>query len=198
MALGNRLTACFWEDQWIGGRSISKIAPQLYACIPKRRRKLYTVADGVQANSWARGIHGVLGIQEIGQYLLIWQAIQHTTLSTETDHLFWKWTTGSYSAQSWYKATFQWSILCSAWKIIWRNWAPPRVKFFHSLAHQDRCWTADHLPHRGLQHNPACLLCGQAAETMVHLILSCPFSKQMWHEVLSWLRMACAPPAQES
>ena len=34
MAVGNGTTAKFWEDRWIQGRSISEIAPLLYACIP--------------------------------------------------------------------------------------------------------------------------------------------------------------------
>ena len=37
MVVGNGLTAKFWEDRWLQGRSISEIAPQLYACVPKRR-----------------------------------------------------------------------------------------------------------------------------------------------------------------
>uniref|UniRef100_A0A453EAS1 Reverse transcriptase domain-containing protein n=1 Tax=Aegilops tauschii subsp. strangulata TaxID=200361 RepID=A0A453EAS1_AEGTS len=47
MQLGNGTEALFWEDRWIGGRSVCEIAPLLYACIPKRRRKLRTVADGL-------------------------------------------------------------------------------------------------------------------------------------------------------
>jgi hypothetical protein len=50
MTVGNSTAAKFWEDRWIQGISISEIAPALYACIPKRRRKSRTVADGLQAN----------------------------------------------------------------------------------------------------------------------------------------------------
>uniref|UniRef100_A0A452YA34 Uncharacterized protein n=1 Tax=Aegilops tauschii subsp. strangulata TaxID=200361 RepID=A0A452YA34_AEGTS len=35
MMIVDGLTAKFWEDRWISGRSISEIAPLLYACIPK-------------------------------------------------------------------------------------------------------------------------------------------------------------------
>jgi hypothetical protein len=68
MTVGNRLNALFWEDRWLGGRSISEIATQLYACVPKRRRKGRTVADGMLR---ARDIHGVVGHHEIGQYLTL-------------------------------------------------------------------------------------------------------------------------------
>ena len=55
-----------------GGRSISEIAPLFYTYVSKRPRKMRTVADGLLAHNWARGIHGVLGLHEIGQYLLLW------------------------------------------------------------------------------------------------------------------------------
>jgi hypothetical protein len=32
---------------------------------------------------------------------------------------------------------------------------------------------------------------------MMHLILVCPFAKQVWHEILAWLRLTCTPPDQE-
>lgn len=35
-------------------------------------------------------------------------------------------------------ATFHDSTVCSAWKFIWKNRAPPCVKSFHSLANKDR------------------------------------------------------------
>ena len=69
--LGNGHTTLFWDDRWINSRSISEIAPQLHACIPKRKRKTRTVAEGLHANAWARDIEGTLGIHEIGQYIRV-------------------------------------------------------------------------------------------------------------------------------
>jgi hypothetical protein len=50
MIAGNGQTGRFWEDRWIDGRSVSQIAPELYACIPKRRRKGTSIADGLLAH----------------------------------------------------------------------------------------------------------------------------------------------------
>jgi len=69
MSLGDGRTAKFWEDRWLQGRSIREIAPQLYDCIPKHRRASRKVADGLHANQWAQDIRGVIGIQEVRQYL---------------------------------------------------------------------------------------------------------------------------------
>ena len=87
MILGNGQRACFWEDKWLNGCAISAIAPQLYALIPKRRRKARTVADGLLDHGWVTDIRGTLGIHEIGQFLLLWRAIAHVMLSAEPDRL---------------------------------------------------------------------------------------------------------------
>ena len=87
--------------------------------------------------------------------------------------------------------------MSASWKLIWKNWAPPRVKFFHWLADLDRCWTAERLRRHGLKHHPRCLLCDQLPESMHHLMIACPFSKGVWHDVLSWLRLTCRPPDDE-
>lgn len=90
MTIGNGQTALFWQDRWVGGKSANEIAPKLYPCIPKRWRKLRTIADGLQAHAWVRDIHGNLGVHEIGQNLLLCRAIEHTILSDEPDKLIWK------------------------------------------------------------------------------------------------------------
>jgi hypothetical protein len=81
--------------------------------------------------------------------------------------------------------------------LVWKTWAPPKVKFFHWLASMDRCWTAERLARHGLPHHQRCLLCDQATESMHHLMLECPFTRQTWHEVLAWLRMTARPPDGE-
>jgi hypothetical protein len=86
MALGNGQNAKFWEDRWINGRFVRKFAPQLYACIPKRRRKIRTVAEGLDAHHWG-DIHGTPGVHEVEQYIHLWQMIEHRQLSMEDNKL---------------------------------------------------------------------------------------------------------------
>nr|XP_020181546.1 uncharacterized protein LOC109767190 [Aegilops tauschii subsp. strangulata] len=131
MALGDGRTALFWEDRWLGGQGVRELAPMLFQCIPKQRRKTRTVAEAMTNNRWARDIQGLFGLPEIGQYLKLWHLVQYVELSNEPDKLLWSWTTnGTYTAQSCYRATFQGAMDCHSWKLIWRTWAPPRVKFF--------------------------------------------------------------------
>jgi hypothetical protein len=58
----------------------------------------------------------------------------------------------------------------------------------------DRSWMGDQLARRGLPHPPRCPLCNQAEEMMEHILTGCPFSKMMWHEVVSWIRSTSHPP----
>jgi len=52
-----------------------------------------------------------------------------------------------------------------------------------TAAHK-RCWTADRLARKGLQHPAACPLCDQAQETIDHLLVSCVFARQLWFSIL--------------
>lgn len=53
---------------------------------------------------------------------------------------------------------------------------------------QDRCWTTDRLARHGLPHDTTRTLCDQEPETMHHLLAGCSFSRQVWHEILGWVR----------
>jgi len=157
------------------------------------------VAQGLLANSCARDIHGTIGLHEIGQYIELWRILQNRTLNNEEDRAIWRWTAdGVYTASFCYLAAFQGAIACFSWKLTWKSWPPPKVKFFIWLAHLDRCWTAELLARHGLQHHPRCPLCDQAMEIIRHLLLECPVARQAWHETLTWLRMTAAPPENEA
>jgi hypothetical protein len=43
-----------------------------------------------------------------------------------------------------------------------------------------------------------CVLCDQLPEKMHHITIACPYSRHIWHEVLSWLRLPCQPPCDEA
>lgn len=55
----------------------------------------------------------------------------------------------------------------------------------------------DRLARRGLPHPPCSPLCDQAPETIQHLFFGCSFSKQVWLEILSGLRLTCRVPDDE-
>jgi hypothetical protein len=64
-----------------------------------------------------------------------------------------------------------------------QNPNPPKCRFFIWLAAHNRCWTADRLAKKGLNHHEKCLLCDQAEETLDHLLVACSFSRVFWYQL---------------
>jgi hypothetical protein len=47
------------------------------------------------------------------------------------------------------------------------------------LVLQDRCWTAERQRRHGLQDDDDCAFCSQLAESIGHLVVGCPFSREV-------------------
>ncbi|KAK1606561.1 hypothetical protein QYE76_030234 [Lolium multiflorum] len=182
MVVGDGESALFWEDRWVDGRSIKEMAPEVYALVPKRRRKVRTVREALLDRAWIPDIAGAPNALAMWQYVQLWAGFGNSSFQ--------------YTSHSCYEALFQGAITSASWELNWKSWAPPRVKFFIWLACLDRCWTGERLARRGLPHAPRCPLCDQAEETMTHLLTGCSFSKTIWFEVLSWIRSTSGPPSE--
>ena len=72
--------------------------------------------------------------------------------------------------------------------------APAKCKFFVWLVLHDRCWTADRRKRHGLQDDDTCVLCNQMSETIDHLLLGCPFSREIWFKGLRRLSWEAVTP----
>lgn len=59
-----------------------------------------------------------------------------------------------------------------------------RCRFFAWLALRNMCWTPDRLARRGLDHQERCPFYDQEEESMVHIMLQCIFTKEVW---TSWI-----------
>jgi hypothetical protein len=105
---GNGESMLFWSDQWIDGRSVASLAPDLLFVVPQRLPGSRTVASGLANNSYVSDIRGALTVPVISQFLLIWDAVLHVQLSPGVENrLIWCWTYDQrYSARSAYQAFF--------------------------------------------------------------------------------------------
>jgi hypothetical protein len=114
-------------------------------------------------------------------YLHLWNAITDVVLqsNSEDKHIFSIAPNGQYSASSAYNGFFTGSVAFDHYKMVWKFWAPPKCRFFLWLVAHNRCWTADRLQKRGLNHPPRCPLCDQEPETINHLLVSCTFSSTL-------------------
>lgn len=85
-----------------------------------------------------------------------------------------------YSATSAYAAQFYGLIENPQLRRAWDVKAEGKLKFFPWLILQNRVWTADRLAARGWPHDDICSLCDQEMESVNHLLLQCPFAKEVW------------------
>jgi hypothetical protein len=72
-------------------------------------------------------------------------------------------------------------------RLVWKAWAPPKIKFFAWLAIRNRLWMADHLEKRGWNNCGLCPLCKQTQEMVTQLFSHFRFTKKLWGLAKDWL-----------
>jgi hypothetical protein len=185
--VGDGANTLFWTDQWLHGQRILDLAPRLHALVKTRRAKKRTVLEVFINQAWMRDIQGALTVGAIVEFLQLWDILTQVQLQPDTRdrHSFRLASNGNYSAKSAYESLFVGSVLFDPFERIWKSGAPPKCRFFMWFVAHNRCWTADRLQKRGLDHPEHCLLCDQEAETIDHRMVGCVFARQFW---LLWLR----------
>lgn len=120
------------------------------------------------------------------EYVRIRLLIDQILLQPDSpDSFLWRWTpSGSFTTGSAYNAFFLGQIAVPGARELWQVRAPNKCRFFVWLLLHGRAWTADRLRRHGLQDHDLCTLCSQGAETIDHLFLQCPFSREVWFKVL--------------
>jgi hypothetical protein len=123
--IGDGTTTLFWKDQWLEGKSLAALAPNLVAAVPKHVTKSRTVQQVKLQTIWDL-------LQEV--QLVLWTPDQH------------RWSPSPsvlYSFKSAYDRFLIEAVGFEPAGRIWKNWAPPRCNFFIWLATHNRCWTTD-------------------------------------------------------
>ncbi|WVZ68219.1 hypothetical protein U9M48_017182 [Paspalum notatum var. saurae] len=195
--IGNGESTLFWVDKWIDDKSIGDLAPALLSLVAKRTHSTQTVARGLSDGQWIRELTGALSVQAIVQYLRLWERLHMVSLQHAVqDRLIWCWSqNGEFLVRSAYLAMHAGSLSFPRLSLIWKTWAPLRVKIFLWLAWRRRHWTGDRRRRHGLEARLECFLCDAAEESGDHLFFRCSFTVDVWHAVLNALGLACPSPA---
>lgn len=120
------------------------IAPNLAWLVPRRIKATQTVQTGLQERSWARAISGGLTTVDVVEYLDLWATTDNFILNEQPDRMVWRWTpSGEYTTKSTYTKLHNRAIKFCGHALIWKTWAPLRVKIFLWLAFKRRHWTGD-------------------------------------------------------
>lgn len=103
----------------------------------------------------------VISGDHIREFFFLWMFVHDFHLDEQIDDdIVWKHSNdGIYTASTAYKAQFFGLTLSPMDLIVWKVWAPPKVKIFAWLALQDRIWTADRLERREWPNCGLCPLC---------------------------------------
>jgi hypothetical protein len=134
----------------------------------------------LENRQWVRAINGGISQTTMIEYLELWNILQHISLNAQPDKLIWRWTPDcAYSAKSAYTMLHIGAIQSRGHKLIWKAWAPFRVKIFLWLAMKRMHWTADRRARHSLDARDRCYLCDQAPETIDHIIAGCPFRRKV-------------------
>lgn len=133
----------------------------------------------------------VASIEHTRQFFGLWMLVNkiHLNESTEDDIVWKHMTNGHYSAHSAYKVQFPSMTFSPLDHMVWKAWAPPKVKFFAWLAIQNRIWTIDRLSKRGWTNCGLCPLCKQVQECGTHLFFKCHYTSRVWRLVTEKLRL---------
>ena len=130
-----------------------------------------------------------LSIHHLYEFIRLWVELSNVRLHDDVeDSIRWNLTAnGEYYSNSAYKAQFFGATRTVLNKLIWKAWAPPKIKFFSWLAFHNRLWTKARLQRRGRPNCGICPLCKQTQETVAHLLFQCRFAKRVWRLIKEWL-----------
>ena len=184
VTLGDGKRASFWQSAWLNGRAPMDIFPDLFKLAWRKNR---SVKEELEHQSWTRGLWRMESVNEMANFITLWDLVQSVQLTEEPDTIRWKWTShGDYSAKTAYNIQFAGSHSQFQGSTIWKAEAEGKHKFFAWLLVQSKLLTADNLSKRQWPCDPMCSLCSQEQETADHLILHCCFAKEVWHLMARW------------
>uniref|UniRef100_J3MBJ6 Reverse transcriptase zinc-binding domain-containing protein n=1 Tax=Oryza brachyantha TaxID=4533 RepID=J3MBJ6_ORYBR len=137
-----------------------------------------------------------MGIVSLLEFLRIYRLLSPIQLWQQPDSFQWRWSSsGLYSTRSAYNALFMGREIFQE-AFLWKA-APNRCCYFCWLVAHQRCWTADRLSRRGLPRPPHCVLCDQAPETIDHILIGCPESRQLWWLILNAISLPRLTPMSQ-
>jgi hypothetical protein len=136
----------------------------------------------------------------IGEQKLEWEnyvrGLKHSgfVLSDVRDKIVWTWDNkeGKVYAKQAYEVQFleKMDVDLKEWMIdIWKWKIPLRIKLFCWLMIENRILTWDNLIKRGFVGPSRCFLCGKGEETINHLMVKCPFTRDVWNYLLKVLKV---------
>jgi hypothetical protein len=186
--VGDGTNIRFWEDVWCGGEPLKDVFPELHRIA---RVQAAVVADHVhfQGDSvhWEVQFTRLVQDWELESVSLFLESLYSVTIHRfEEDQIRWKPSPDKgFQVQSYYKEICSYGTGSFPWKSIWKSKVPPRIAFFTWTAALGKILTAENLRRRGIVLGSWCCMCKASGESVEHLLLHCPYAKEMWDMVFA-------------
>lgn len=121
-----------------------------------------------------------MSVDAINENIFLWHAIRDFQLSANPDITVWRWTPdGKFTVKSAYSMLHVGSTMFLGHRLIWKTWAPLKIKVFLWLAFRRRHWTGDRRCRHGLEAREECYLCEQGRETIDHILCLCLITREV-------------------
>ncbi|XP_028104944.1 uncharacterized protein LOC114303962 [Camellia sinensis] len=200
--VGNGHHILFWEDKWLNNLCLKAEFPRLYRLSVEKGCSLVQMHHNRgSALEWKFLFSRVLFAWEEEEVARLQEVLRGTLVLTDQaeDSCLWMANpSGSYSAGvSWKWWMLSKGPVISVADMLWKNSAPPKVKFCSWLAWKERLKTSVFLKRIGVlnsEANTVCLLCKTEEESLNHLLLSCPVVWKLWSDMVKWWDLVWVVP----
>ncbi|XP_058103420.1 uncharacterized protein LOC131246987 [Magnolia sinica] len=200
--LGNGSAIWFWEDHWIGKRSLRDSFPSIYRLTVRKDRPINSFFSQSESGLvWDISCCRNLYNWEVAHFAELLDCLSRVTPSqTNPDKIIWtKDKSSQFSVKSLYASLLPSSPPATlASPFIWKYPAPPKYIGFAWLASRNRILTVDNLMKKGMQLANICLCCMGYDESVNHLLVHCPFISQIRQDFFSRFNISGCVPASAS
>jgi hypothetical protein len=172
----------FWNDLWLPtDQPMSVVFPAPYSHF---RRGDMSVKEVLE-----QGIRSLLqprlsprAASELEELHLMLQVVQLTDGADERVCAFEK-KDHKLATTMIYRASVRGDQKSPSFNFVWRNHAPPRVRFFAWLLVQNRIQCKVNLAKKNIVDDATCELCKEHDEDADHIVSGCRFARQFWTRI---------------
>jgi hypothetical protein len=186
--VGNGSRIKFWHDVWCGEVALHELYPDLFRLA---RNKEALVAHYMQicndSTHWCLDFIRPIQDWEMESLSSFLDLLYTNKVRINGDDtMCWKPAPQKgFKVNSYYRVLFSRDNISFPWKSIWKPKVPSRVAFFVWVAALGKILTSDNLRNRNIILVSWCCLCKADGETVDHLLLHCPFSRELWNMIMA-------------
>jgi hypothetical protein len=204
--MGNGAHTSFWKDCWLGSAPLCERFPRLFSISTQKDETIANVWSPMVDGGWNFSWRRRLFVWEMGLLDELLLVLSSVALSTEEDCWGWRPELGEdFTVKSAYNLVSGLMTdrvivtvdVRTAFKAIWKCYAPSKVSGFVWLLLHDRVPTRMNLFKRKIitDHvQTCCVFCGEETETAAHLFLYCKLISHVWVRVFAWLGLVFSLP----